>query len=187
MLAVDDDSGENGELNFKVVVTAAQENSLFTIGEEVTRTNYEYNIELLSNVAFDHELPFPDVAYVNGRQNYKVTVLAEDNGTPKLASSCFLFVEIKDINDKVPRFDLISYNTIIMQNIARFSRVVRVFAVDDDDGEFGTVSYNIQEQDARCMGCFSIDSRTGWITRSGSGNLSGVSGRLLGKMFLLFG
>ena len=171
---IDDDSGENGDLTFKVVVTAAQEKSLFHIGN-VTHTNDVYRIQLLSSDTFDHENPMPDVSYVNGKQNYKVTVLAEDSGTPKLAASCFLFVEIKDINDKVPRFDLITYNTIIMRNIARNKRVVRVFAVDDDDGTYGIVKYRIESQDENCQNCFLIDANTGWITRSGSGSLQGVS------------
>ena len=102
---------------------------------------------------------------VNNQVKYMVTVELRDKGFPKsLSTVCFFFVVIEDVNDNQPIFDESIYRTTIRDNTGRGSSVLRVFAIDDDEGENGEVVYTIEKEDDNCINCFGIHSTSGWIS-----------------------
>ena len=106
---------------------------------------------------------------VDNQVKYVVTVELRDKGFPEsLSTVCFFFVVIEDVNDNKPMFDNINknYQTTIRDDTVIGSRVLRVFAIDDDEGDNGDVVYTIETQDDKCINCFTIDSISGWISVS---------------------
>ena len=55
-----------------------------------------------------------------------VTVLAEDQGKPRLSALCFFFISIGDENDNSPRFDESEYKFTIAANHNMGSLVIQV-------------------------------------------------------------
>lgn len=121
----------------------------------------------------DHPCPM-SVLFPGNTIFFKVTVKAEDRGQPPLSTTCFLLVEVLDVNDNKPIFDENAYETIISKDKGNGQRIIRVFAVDDDEGDNAVVSYAIQGVNPSCPNCFVINQGTGWITK-GSGTLNPVS------------
>ena len=118
--------------------------------------------ELLTRQMFDREEP-EDTALVNGTSvKYSVTIQARDRGIPPLSTTCFFFVEITDINDNSPIFDLNEYRGRVLRSSTN-ARVLRVFAIDDDADGNADLTYSIVNDDD-CSGCFNINDRTGEIT-----------------------
>ena len=122
---------------------------------------------LRTNVTFDRENPLRGAVKVDNQVKYMVTVELRDKGFPKsLSTVCFFFVIIEDVNDNNPIFDESNYMTTIRDDTDINSRVLRVFAIDDDEGANGEVVYTIETEDAKCINCFRIDSTSGWISVS---------------------
>jgi hypothetical protein len=116
-----------------------------------------------------------EVLVLGNTVKFRVTVKVEDEGQPPLSTNCFLLVDIIDQNDNIPIFDEANYKTTILRNTNYDDRVIRVFALDDDDGDNAVVTYAIEGSEPSCDNCFTIDSSSGWISR-GPGNIgSGVN------------
>ncbi|ELU14775.1 hypothetical protein CAPTEDRAFT_226653 [Capitella teleta] len=175
MRAEDDDPGANGNLHFSVV-TPYNEAKWFEVeGVE----GDEKSVDLKSLREIDREdllTQRPNEVLVLGNTvKFRVTVKVEDEGQPPLSTNCFLLVDIIDQNDNIPIFDEANYKTTILRNTNYDDRVIRVFALDDDDGNNAVVTYDIEDSEPSCDNCFTIDSSSGWISR-GSGNIgSGVN------------
>lgn len=71
-------------------------------------------------------------------------------------------VEILDLNDNAPEFEVEFYNISIVENLPSGFSVLQVNAIDRDQGENAEFYYNLAEENP--AGAFLIDSRTGWIT-----------------------
>lgn len=157
--AKDEDPGINGKVKFSLIFEFVDRNYF-----EVRQTG-PYTAELYTKKSFDRENPEPGSVFVDGKVKYGVTVLVEDEGLPKLSTTCFFFVTIIDINDKDPIFDRSKYDVTIDQATGMNQRVMRVWAVDEDEGPNAEVSYSIESQPNLCTSnCFNIDRKTGWIT-----------------------
>ncbi|KAJ8298114.1 hypothetical protein KUTeg_024645 [Tegillarca granosa] len=92
---------------------------------------------------------------------YELVVLASDKGTPQLSSEAVVIIRVTDSNDNAPYFVNTSSNVSIRENIAAFTNIVKVTAVDPDSGINGKIVYDIKNQDP-VDGHFSI-STTGQI------------------------
>ena len=73
-------------------------------------------------------------------------VLLADMGQPNLTSNQSFTVQILDINDHCPDFQRQDYEFTLMENEDRFEYIGTVVAKDPDNGENGTVIYDIEEQ-----------------------------------------
>lgn len=71
-------------------------------------------------------------------------------------------IEIIDINDNQPEFEVDLYNISIVENLPNGFSVLQVNALDRDQGENGLFFYKIFKEEPK--GAFSIDSITGWMT-----------------------
>lgn len=71
-------------------------------------------------------------------------------------------VEIVDVNDNAPEFEVDLYNISIVENLPSGFSVLQVNAIDRDQGENAEFFYKLSSE--KPEGAFLIDARTGWIT-----------------------
>lgn len=69
-------------------------------------------------------------------------------------------VEVLDLNDNLPEFEVDLYNISIVENLPNGFSVLQVIARDRDQGENGQFDYELVDP----SGAFSVDARTGWLT-----------------------
>lgn len=112
ILAVDDDSGVNGEITY--VVSEDDEDGVFFLNP-VTGV---FNLTR----ALDYE----------AQQYYILTVRAEDGGGQ--FASIRVYFNVLDVNDNPPVFSLSSYSTSLMENLPLGSTVLVFSVTDADDG-----------------------------------------------------
>ncbi|KAI6661225.1 protocadherin Fat 4-like [Oopsacas minuta] len=93
----------------------------------------------------------------------------QDGGTPTLQSDWRLEVVLSDINDNTPVFTENIYGVSLAENISNYTIIIRVSAVDRDNGVNGIVQYSIVEvlpNEARTF--LAIDSVAGEIRTIGA-------------------
>ncbi|XP_045767509.1 cadherin-87A isoform X2 [Maniola jurtina] len=89
------------------------------------------------------------------------TLVAYDSGVPQLSTSAGVLVEVVNVNDEEPRFLAAEYTAVLVEHSEPGTVVLNVTAEDDDEGEFGKVTYSLSgEQSSQ----FNIDPTTGIIT-----------------------
>lgn len=71
-------------------------------------------------------------------------------------------IEIVDLNDNLPEFEVDFYNISIVENLPNGFSVLQIIATDQDQGDNADFSYQLDDQ----TGAFSLDARTGWLTVS---------------------
>lgn len=71
-------------------------------------------------------------------------------------------IEIEDLNDNRPEFEVELYNISIVENLPSGFSVLQVNAIDPDQGENADFMYFLTHEEP--AGAFLIDARTGWIT-----------------------
>lgn len=71
-------------------------------------------------------------------------------------------IEIVDINDNQPEFEVDLYNISIVENLPTGFSVLQVNALDRDQGENALFFYKIFKEDP--AGAFSVDPQSGWMT-----------------------
>nr|XP_026694453.1 cadherin-23-like [Ciona intestinalis] len=144
ILADDDDSGNNGRVNYYV-----------TSGQEDFGTVFRLN-ELTGDITTKPGIS-PDYETI---PVYDVTIMAQDNGIPSLSTTRKLRIEIDDVNDNAPLFTKSIYDVTVDENDRL--RDFGVEATDVDSGKDGTIRYRISGGNDR--GVFRINDVTGDIT-----------------------
>ena len=142
LLATDPDIGVNGKVRYDIVANIG-DFMLFAVDSEsgiVTTT--------ASSSSYDRE----------SRAGFQVGVTATDGGFRQ--DFCILSIELVDVNDNRPTFDLPDYSTNIDNNPVLGSYIIQVQAQDPDFGNNGNVSYSLVTGND-CP--FIIDSITGTI------------------------
>ncbi|XP_028999242.1 protocadherin-17 isoform X2 [Betta splendens] len=119
----DKDSGRNGQLQCRVLG-----NVPFKLEE-----NYDNFYTVVTDRPLDREM----------QDEYNVTIVAKDNGTPPLNSTKSFTVKILDENDNIPRFTKSVYLLQIPENNIPGEFLGSVLAHDPDLGQNGTVYYSI--------------------------------------------
>ncbi|CAH0559443.1 unnamed protein product [Brassicogethes aeneus] len=69
-------------------------------------------------------------------------------------------VEVADLNDNLPEFEVDFYNISIVENLPNGFSVLQIVATDQDQGDNADFSYQLED----ISGAFTLDSRTGWLT-----------------------
>lgn len=69
-------------------------------------------------------------------------------------------IEVLDLNDNLPQFEVDLYNISIVENLPNGFSVLQVIARDKDQNENGQFDYQLVDS----HGAFSVDSRSGWLT-----------------------
>lgn len=94
------------------------------------------------------------------KSKYTLTVEAQDQGIPPLASSVTLDINVLDLNDNSPVFPSSSYSVEISENASEGSLVLKVSASDKDEGSNSQVVYFLSHES---RGMFIVDQHTGRI------------------------
>ncbi|XP_050312281.1 cadherin-89D isoform X2 [Anthonomus grandis grandis] len=69
-------------------------------------------------------------------------------------------VEVIDLNDNLPEFEVDFYNISIVENLPNGFSVLQIMATDQDQGDNADFSYQLEDG----SGAFSLDARSGWLT-----------------------
>lgn len=96
-----------------------------------------------------------------GKANYVLTVVAQDHGTPSLRGTATVEVSVLDINDNSPEFEQSSYIVDVPEDTPVGSFLVKVTAIDKDQGDNSKVLYFLSKES---RGTFHIDQDMGSIT-----------------------
>ena len=89
-----------------------------------------------------------------------LTVEAEDMGNPPLTGSTTIGITILEVNDRTSRFDKSEYRRQISDDTPTMTAVLKVIAVDEDEGISGEVYYYFHTVSS----FFAINAFTGVIT-----------------------
>ncbi|XP_069510246.1 protocadherin gamma-B5-like isoform X9 [Ambystoma mexicanum] len=142
----DQDSGGNGEvlcniqehLPFKLISSSEKYYKLVTVGPMDRETVPEYNI----------------------------TVTATDKGTPPLATSRTIRLQLSDLNDNPPVFEKASYQVYVPENNSPGASIYQLIASDLDLDQNSHVTYSIGNHhigNIPLSSYISINSQTGVI------------------------
>ncbi|CAD5125875.1 DgyrCDS14066 [Dimorphilus gyrociliatus] len=142
IFATDKDSGLNGRLTYAIV--SGNERGDFTLNP---LTGLLSTSELLDRETI---------------ASYVLNISAQDGGTPRQISYHALRINLVDVNDDVPKFEYDIYEATIKENQKPGQIVRTVKAIDNDEGDFGTVEYLIPNGIAQNL--FKINPNNGLIT-----------------------
>nr|XP_020470290.1 protocadherin-20-like [Monopterus albus] len=90
---------------------------------------------------------------------HKLTVFAQDRGSPPLESVATVSIHVLDQNDNAPVFLRPHFIFFIPENVPPFTQVGRVGVTDPDEGENGNIEINV----ASSSGFFVADSIQGTL------------------------
>ncbi|XP_017046203.1 LOW QUALITY PROTEIN: cadherin-related tumor suppressor [Drosophila ficusphila] len=95
------------------------------------------------------------------QSEYTLTLVAMDTGSPPLTGTGIVRVEVQDINDNDPVFELQSYLATVRENLPPGTHVLQPRATDKDEGLNAKLRFNLLGEH---MARFHIDSETGEIS-----------------------
>lgn len=91
---------------------------------------------------------------------FALQIHASQVDNPLRSGAARVEVEVLDLNDNLPEFEVDLYNISIVENLPNGFSVLQVTARDRDQGENGQFDYELVDP----SGAFSVDARTGWLT-----------------------
>lgn len=130
--------------NFSVKFSLATETAKFAISESG---------DVILIQALDRE--------ENGVEH--IIAISETSTQPILYDYVDIFVNIQDDNDNFPKFSNLVYNVDVPENNEKGTSILKVTAIDADEGLNGDVRYYMEDDNYNKM--FEIDIHTGWITQ----------------------
>ena len=146
--ATDEDAGENSRLTYELI-------SVNPSGLSIAIDTVTGAVKLLAPMDYEQ--------YKSGLIKVNIT----DNGSPKRFTEKKYFINLEDVNDNAPFFQIrpnVKYVANITENIAVGSSVVQTNAVDSDSGINSQINYNLYDAFSNLP--FNI-SKTGLISTSG--------------------
>ena len=82
-----------------------------------------------------------EVLDYESKTEYRLKIVAHDNGNPRQSQSQVIIIEVQDDNDEAPLFHAREVNFYVVENISIGTVVGEVRAEDRDSGENGRVNY----------------------------------------------
>ncbi|KAJ8945983.1 hypothetical protein NQ318_017099 [Aromia moschata] len=128
-------------------IIAGNERHLFSLDHVNGSLFLEREIDL------DAERSLPGNTFV-------LQIQASQMDNPLKAGVARVEVEIMDLNDNLPEFEVDFYNISIVENLPNGFSVLQIIATDQDQGDNAEFSYQLEDK----SGAFTLDSRTGWLT-----------------------
>ncbi|XP_022091610.1 protocadherin Fat 4-like isoform X2 [Acanthaster planci] len=95
-------------------------------------------------------------------QHYSLLLEARDGSSPPLTTSIQIVVNVNDVNDNFPVFDLAKYSGRVIEGQPAGTSVIQVQATDADSGTFGNIQYALRF-DGNTNNNFRIDPASGWL------------------------
>ncbi|KAF3693896.1 Protocadherin alpha-C2 [Channa argus] len=119
----DKDGGKNGQTSCRVIGSAP-----FKLN-----SNYKNYYSLVVDGALDRE----ECSF------YNVTIVASDEGSPRLSSTRVITVQVSDVNDNAPRFLKPSFDIYVNENGPIGARICTITAGDPDVNENSKITYSL--------------------------------------------
>ncbi|XP_030002155.1 protocadherin alpha-8-like [Sphaeramia orbicularis] len=133
-------------------------------------TNDHFEIE--TTQSDDEKIPFLVLKKSLDREQrstHSLLVTALDGGKPPKSGTLNVSIVVLDINDNRPTFGHDPYQIEIYENVSVGATVIRVNAVDPDEGNNGEIEYSLGKTLARKIyDLFELDSLSGIITVKGA-------------------
>lgn len=93
---------------------------------------------------------------------YTIVITAMDNGSPPLADTTNVEIEVSDVNDNPPSFDPNTYVSAVSEDALVGTSVLQIFATDKDLGLNGQIRYSFSGGN-NGDGAFRVDPTSGII------------------------
>uniref|UniRef100_A0A1A8K3W4 Protocadherin 10b n=1 Tax=Nothobranchius kuhntae TaxID=321403 RepID=A0A1A8K3W4_NOTKU len=169
------------EITFSTVTESVSENAtpgtviaLLSVTDRDAEENGLVQVEILGEVPFKLKSSFRNYFTIvtDGLLNrehadsYSVTVVARDKGTPSLASSKSIRVQVSDENDNAPAFTQPVYDVYVTENNVPGAYIHAVTALDPDVGPNALITYSILDCEIQGMSVrtyVSINEETGYL------------------------
>ncbi|XP_017288940.1 protocadherin-10 isoform X1 [Kryptolebias marmoratus] len=169
------------EITFSTVTESVSEKAapgtviaLLSVTDRDSEENGQVHVEILGEVPFKLKSSFRNYftivtdGLLNREQadSYSVTVVARDKGSPSLASSKSIRVQVSDENDNAPTFTQSVYDVYVTENNVPGAYIHAVTALDPDVGQNSLITYSISECDIQGMSVktyVSINEETGYL------------------------
>lgn len=91
---------------------------------------------------------------------FVLQIHASQIDNPLKVASARVEIEVLDLNDNLPEFEVDFYNISIVENLPNGFSVLQVVAYDRDQNENGEFTYELVDP----SGAFSVDATSGWLT-----------------------
>ncbi|XP_023249089.1 protocadherin-10-like isoform X3 [Seriola lalandi dorsalis] len=181
LVKVNDMNDNAPEITFSTVTESVSEKAapgtviaLLSVTDRDAEENGQIHVEILGDVPFKLKSSFRNYFTIvtdgplNREQadSYSVTVVARDKGTPSLATSKSIRVQVSDENDNAPTFTQTIYDVYVTENNVPGAYIHAVTALDPDIGQNALISYSILECDIQGMSVktyVSINEETGYL------------------------
>ncbi|KAI4880414.1 hypothetical protein NFI96_009007 [Prochilodus magdalenae] len=99
---------------------------------------------------------------------HKLILTAVDGGNPARSGTCEITIVVLDNNDNAPQFEKSFYEATVDENEQIGNNILKVSAVDLDEGLNGEVEYFFAEKTSDALkAAFDINSKTGVISVKG--------------------
>ncbi|XP_050667758.1 cadherin-89D [Leptidea sinapis] len=143
--AFDQDSGVAAPVRYELI--SGNERRLFSLSALNGSLFLDREIDL------DAETGLP-------ANTFMLQIQASQVDNPLKSAQARVEIEVLDLNDNLPDFEVDFYNISIVENLPNGFSVLQVMATDKDQGDNGEFSYQLNDPHQ----AFSIDPRTGWLT-----------------------
>ncbi|XP_042325607.1 protocadherin-23 [Sceloporus undulatus] len=140
VLAVDKDAFDNGTVQYQII--GGNVRGYFAL--------HKTSGDLFTTCSLDREVD----------SNFTLVIECFDLGSPPRSSVTHLQITVLDENDNSPLFLKSHYHTTVREDVGEGSSVVKLLAVDADEGLNGQVMYSLTDD---TFGMFAIDRVTGAV------------------------
>lgn len=148
LVAVDNDQGTNGSIAYHLHPSVLRDYSKTFALDALTG-------QLTTKILLDRE----------AIAEYRILVIARDQGTPPQSSTATVLLSLDDVNDNSPIFYPRKYFMSISEAALPGTMVGKVTATDADAREYARIKYYLESGGD---GLFAVDERSGQITLQGS-------------------
>ena len=145
--AVDNDQGTNGTVAYSLHPSVLRDYQKTFALDALTG-------QLMTKITLDRERV----------EEYRVSVIAKDQGTPPQSSTATVLLTLEDVNDNPPVFYPVNYFFPVPEDSVAGTLVGKIFATDSDAKENAQIRYTLENGGE---GLFAIDERTGEIFLQG--------------------
>ncbi|XP_063390522.1 cadherin-89D isoform X2 [Cydia fagiglandana] len=119
-----------------------------------------FSLNIINGTLFlDKEIDLDAETGLSGN-TFVMQIQAAQVDNPLKTAQARVEVEVLDLNDNLPEFEVDFYNISIVENLPNGFSVLEVMATDKDQGDNGEFTYQLSDPE----GAFVIDPRTGWLT-----------------------
>ncbi|KAI5703140.1 hypothetical protein M8J75_008227 [Diaphorina citri] len=127
MIVTDSDLGMNSAFSLRLEDVSKS----FSVEPDTAIGFTKVSIRVHNGSRLDYEDP--------NQRKYIILVIAEETHTAeKLSSSATLIVQVTDVNDNVPSFELNAYTGNVLETAQAGTGITTITALDSDGGDYGT-------------------------------------------------